>query len=663
MVEIHVTAETEYLDASLSFIEQHTEKKHKYSPVLLISGRITKRVVYISPEVTDIHFTPAEQLTFLNINSLKFVKLTTSSALKQMHKKLLTYRPDNNYNYTLQLWGHYEQLFKQQQKSEADYNIWLEKREPSLLKQQYHINTAVCFTVIIEISNNLDEAIILNKLNSIESQTYLSWSLILIKPDTPLTSTIDAAIQKLDSKVSVTLRRNSHDKIQQSDLITHASGDYFLHLASDSILSKHALSIFARHINENIEDSIMYADHDSIHPNGIRINPIFKPDWNPDLALSNNYIGETVVIHKKLLESMPDLLVDQCSTWIYEQIVKSAMTKNNLTHISLILSHVAYQAAKDKKNKGKKQLAVLQSHLKTQGAKAVLGRSSMTFRVIWPMKNPLPLVSIIIPTRDGLITLKRTIDSLFTKTKYTNYEVLIVDNQSKKNETKEYLRSLSTRVGVRILTYDKPFNYSAINNYAASHARGSILTLLNNDIEVISPDWLLEMASHAQRSDIGCVGAMLYYPDNRIQHAGVIIGLGGCAGHSHKFYKRNDKGYTNRLLCTQNYSAVTGACLVLRKSVFEEARGLNENNLSVAFNDVDLCLKVKALGYRNLWTPWAELFHYESLSRGKDDTKEKRLRLNKEVAYMKDTWKTTSTVDPYYSRFLTRIREDFSLGL
>jgi GT2 family glycosyltransferase len=189
------------------------------------------------------------------------------------------------------------------------------------------------------------------------------------------------------------------------------------------------------------------------------------------------------------------------------------------------------------------------------------------------------------------------------------------------------------------------------------------VALLNNDIEVISPTWLTEMVSHAQRPDIGCVGAMLYYPDNRVQHAGVIVGLGGCAGHSHKFYKRGSKGYNDRLICTQNYSAVTAACLVVEKTIFNQVHGLNEVELAVAFNDVDFCLRVNALGYRNLWTPFAELYHYESLSRGEDNTRSKRKRLTSEVNYMKETWSTTTKTDPFYSKFLTRIREDFTLGL
>ncbi|WP_208123096.1 glycosyltransferase [Spirabiliibacterium mucosae] len=214
-----------------------------------------------------------------------------------------------------------------------------------------------------------------------------------------------------------------------------------------------------------------------------------------------------------------------------------------------------------------------------------------------------------------------------------------------------------------MLKYPHPFNYSAINNFAIKKAKGKIIGLINNDIEVINGDWLSEMVSHAIREDIGCVGAMLYYPNNLVQHAGVILGIGGVAGHSHKFSTKEDCGYFSRLRLVQNYSAVTAACLVMRKSVFNEVGGLNEIDLTVAFNDVDLCLKVMKCGYRNLWTPYAELYHHESISRGQENTPEKLLRFQKEVNYMKFTWGTNSKIDQFYNMNLSFLREDFSIPI
>ncbi|TOK94540.1 hypothetical protein CGI07_23115 [Vibrio parahaemolyticus] len=223
-----------------------------------------------------------------------------------------------------------------------------------------------------------------------------------------------------------------------------------------------------------------------------------------------------------------------------------------------------------------------------------------------------------------------------------------------------YFKQLSRDKRILLLSYDKPFNYSAINNYAIEYAQGSIVVLLNNDVEVISPDWLSEMVSLCSRDEVGCVGAKLYYPNDTLQHAGVILGLGGVAGHSHKYFDKDQDGYFKRLKIRQNLSAVTAACLAVRKDVYNQVNGLNEEDLTVAFNDVDFCLKVQAAGYKNVWTPYAELYHHESISRGTEDTPEKRARFASEVDYMKRTWNSELRNDPYYHPLLTRDREDFS---
>jgi GT2 family glycosyltransferase len=226
----------------------------------------------------------------------------------------------------------------------------------------------------------------------------------------------------------------------------------------------------------------------------------------------------------------------------------------------------------------------------------------------------------------------------------------------------EYLASFGDSYRVRVLRYDRSFNYSAINNFGVDEARGTIIGLINNDTEVISPDWLTEMVSHACRPEIGCVGAKLYYGNDTVQHAGVITGLGGVAGHSHKYYPKDAPGYFYRLQLVQNLSAVTGAALLVRKAVYEQVGGLNENHLAVAFNDVDFCLRVGQAGYRNLWTPYAEMYHHESASRGTEDTPEKQRRFQREVAYMKGRWGNLLSQDPAYNPNLTLDREDFSLS-
>jgi GT2 family glycosyltransferase len=289
------------------------------------------------------------------------------------------------------------------------------------------------------------------------------------------------------------------------------------------------------------------------------------------------------------------------------------------------------------------------------------GKHENIYKVNWEIKDE-PLVSLIIPTYNGYEITKQAIDSILHKSTYRNFEILLVDNNSNDPSALAYFEELGQHDKITVLRYPYPFNYSAINNFAAKKAKGEIIGLINNDVEVITPEWLTEMVSHAQREDIGCVGAMLYFENDTIQHAGVILGIGGVAGHSHKYFQRNVPGYFSRLNIVQNLSAVTAACLLVRKKVFDEVNGLNEEDLTVAFNDVDFCLKVQAAGYRNLWTPYAELYHYESISRGIEDNPAKLARFNKEADYMKETWGTDRKVDPFYSPNLTLTREDFSVG-
>ncbi|WP_206538882.1 glycosyltransferase family 2 protein [Legionella norrlandica] len=274
-------------------------------------------------------------------------------------------------------------------------------------------------------------------------------------------------------------------------------------------------------------------------------------------------------------------------------------------------------------------------------------------------------MSLIIPTKDKVEILKKCVQSIIEKTTYLHYEIIIINNQSVEEETFKFFDDLRTqKSNIKILDYDHPFNYSAMNNYAVEHhCQGDIIGLLNNDVEVISPDWLSEMVSHAIRKNVGCVGAKLYYPNNTIQHAGIILGIGGVAGHSHKHFSDRSPGYFGRLFLIQNLSAVTGACLVVKKSIYQEVNGLNEDFLKVAFNDVDFCLKVRRLGYKNLWTPYAKLYHYESLSRGYEDTPEKMVRFSNEIKYMTETWGDILKYDPYYNPNLTLEAENFSFSI
>jgi GT2 family glycosyltransferase len=282
-------------------------------------------------------------------------------------------------------------------------------------------------------------------------------------------------------------------------------------------------------------------------------------------------------------------------------------------------------------------------------------------RPVRNIANP-PRVSLIIPTRDGADVLATCVRSIRRITDYPDYEIIIVDNGSAQDETKRLFAEFATDPAIRILPRPEPFNFSRLNNAAAREATGSLLALVNNDIEVTQPGWLIEMVALALRPEAGCVGAKLLYPDGRIQHAGIEIGLGGVAGHGHRFARGDDPGYLGRLRVVHEVSAVTAACLVIRREVYEAVGGLDEE-LTVAFNDVDFCLKVRAAGYLNLWTPFAELIHHESASRGRDLTPAKARRFADEYATMQRRWGAQLLSDPYYSPHLTYDREDYSLRL
>ena len=288
------------------------------------------------------------------------------------------------------------------------------------------------------------------------------------------------------------------------------------------------------------------------------------------------------------------------------------------------------------------------------------GQDPTTYRVRYPLPGSAPKVSLVIPTRDHAAMLRKCVGSILARTEYPNFEVLIVDNQSREDETRQCFEELARDPRVRIAAYDAPFNFSAINNFAVRQVDGELVGLVNNDIEVIAPGWLGEMASHALRPEIGAVGAKLYYGNDTVQHAGIILGIGGVAGHSHKYFRRSRNGYFGRLRLVQNVSAVTAACLVIRRATYEAAGGMDEANLRIAFNDVDFCLKVRALGLRNLWTPYAELYHHESVTRGSEDSPEKRERFRREVETMRSRWGAQLTSDPCYSPMLSLITEDFS---
>ena len=503
-------------------------------------------------------------------------------------------------------------------------------------------------------------------IESVLDQRYDKWTL-WIDPD------------HLDSTARQTMARYAKDdhRIQLRPISTAesrtGSDERFVGaVAGGDLLPRHALIEIVRRLQAEPDARVIYTDHDEISENGARISPHFKPDWNPDLFLSQDYIGRLCLYRADLLRETDMLLgVGDDPVGVHTLFKCLPLLSNGqIVHVAQVLYHHRLNGAGRRQiddQSGDLGLRARQDYFSAVGAQRTTVEPGLvrdTYRVRHPLPSPAPLVSLLIPTRDKLEVLEPCVRSILTKTTYPNYEVLILDNQSQSKDTLEFLAEIGRKDSrVRTIRYDRPFNFSAINNFGAAHAKGEILGLVNNDIEVITPDWLTEMVSHACRAEIGCVGAKLYYSNDTIQHGGVITGLWGVAGHAHKYFDRTDPGYFGRAVSTQNFSAVTAACLLVRKEIFDAVGGFDAEHLEVSFNDVDFCLRVREAGYRNLWTPFAELYHHESISRGPEDSPQKKAREQREIEYMKARWGHRLSSDPCYSPNLTQHMENFSINV
>ncbi|RBW46952.1 glycosyltransferase family 2 protein [Psychromonas sp. B3M02] len=526
------------------------------------------------------------------------------------------------------------------------------------------------FSIVVPIYQP-DLTLFKEMVESVLLQRYHHWQLILVddaSKDQALTDYLSSLME--DKRITVIQRvENGHISQASNDGLAAATGDYIVLLDHDDLLHSDALSAMAEAIHNSPDTQVLYSDEDKITDKGERVTPHFKPQWNRDLLYSMNYISHVGVYQRALVESVGGFRVGFEGSQDYDLLLRCVAKCHDqqIVHVPYVLYHWrAIQgstalAESEKSYAEQAGLKALQNALAGQVVSVEQGKLANTYKVNWPITESQPLVSIIIPTKNAKKLVKQCIHSLYKKTSYPHFEILLIDNQSDDLASVEYFKALEAEGKIRLISYDKPFNYSAINNFAFTQAKGELLVLMNNDIEILSESWLTEMVANMSRPDIGCVGAKLYYPDGKLQHGGVITGLGGVAGHSHKYFPKGHPGYFKRLQVVQNLSAVTAACLAVRKEVFEEVGGFNEEHLTVAFNDVDFCLKVQQAGYRNLWSPYIEMVHHESISRGTEDTPEKQARFASEVNYMKKTWGEQLLHDPCYSQWLTLDREDFTL--
>ncbi len=496
---------------------------------------------------------------------------------------------------------------------------------------------------------------------SVQRQAYGHWELCIANDAStaPHVRRVLDDMARRDPRIKVVHRpTNGHISASSNSAIALAAGEWFVLLDHDDELHRSALLEVAKAIRAHPRWRLIYSDEDKIDERDERFDPYMKPDWNYDLFLSHNCISHLGVYHAEMVRQVGGFLegMEGSQDWDLALRCIETLDDDQIGHIPKVLYHwraIAGSTALAPQEKDYAHLAglrTLAAHLDRVGSsgrvREIPGQRG-NYRVSYLVPQSAPLVSIVIPTRDRLSLLKACVDSVLETTRYGNYEIVIADNQSVEPETLAYFHSLDGR-RVRVVSFDAPFNYSAINNFAVAKSKGSVICLLNNDITVITPEWLEEMVGHALRPGIGAVGAMLYYPNDTIQHAGVIVGAHGIAAHAYSGYGRGHPGHMSRARLTQSLTAVTAACLVVTREAFESVQGFDPA-LQVAFNDVDFCLRLREKGYRNVWTPFAELYHHESASRGYEDSPEKVARFNSEIRYMRDRWGSVLDHDPAYS--------------
>ena len=561
-----------------------------------------------------------------------------------------------------------------------DYDEWIRRYDTMTDKKRLELRAFVemmprkpLISIVMPVYNSKPEWLI-QAIESVRSQIYSRWELCIADD-----ASTDKAIRPLleryakeDPRIKIVFRKqNGHISAASNSALELATGEWIALLDHDDLLAEHALFWVAEAIHRHPRARLIYSDEDKLHESGKRFDPYFKCDWNADLFFSHNLITHLGVYQADLLRKLGGFRLGFEGAQDYDLALRciELIEPSQICHIPRILYHWRAHVKSTSQEVSAKPYALqagkkaLDDYFRRQRVNATAELLDFgMYRVRHALPKVLPLVSLIILTRNKLPLLQKCITSILTKTTYSNYEILIVDNGSDEAATLQGLKKMQSNPKIRVVRDDRPFNYSALNNAAVKLARGEVVGLLNNDLEVISPEWLSEMVSHVLRPGVGAVGARLWYPNNTLQHGGVVLGVGGVAGHSHKHLPRGQYGYFGRACILQSFSGVTAACHLIRKSVYEEVGGLNETDLKIAFNDVDFCLRVREAGYRNVWTPYAELYHYESATRGFENNPEKQARFAKEVQYMKQRWGDQLLTDPAYNPNLTLEHQDFSLA-
>ena len=571
--------------------------------------------------------------------------------------------------------GFFYRLFHKEPEKTDDYEQWILKHRPdkkTLRKQKKTVFQKKPLISIVIPLYQTPEPYLRELIDSVKAQSYENWQLCLAdgSPDDRLKGFLDRNYGKENRIVYRKLEQNGGISVNTNEAVMLATGEYLMLCDHDDTLEPDALYEITKAINEKDAPDVLYTDEDKVSMDGKHyFDPNFKPDYNLFRLRENNYICHIFVVKKALTDRVGLLRAEFDGAQDYDFIFRCCEEADKVVHIPKVLYHWRCHmdsTAADPESKAYAYQAgrrAIKEHYQRMGIDASV---EMTERPGWYRSyvkiQDNPKISIIIPNKDHIEDLELCLFSLTKRSTYKNYEILIVENNSEKPETFEYYKKLPDRYPkVKVLTWEKEFNYSAINNFAAKQAEGVYLLFLNNDVEILTPQWMEEMLQICQQKDVAITGAKLYYPDDTIQHAGVVLGLGGIAGHIMCKASREDPGYFGRTVTVQEISAVTAACMMIRTEDFWNAGGFDET-FQVAFNDIDLCMKVRAAGKKIVFTPYAELYHYESKSRGLEDTPEKQFRFDKEVKAFEAKWsEQLAKGDPYYSPNLSVTEGDCSL--
>lgn len=654
----------------IKFIYENLEKESD----LLINAQIKelRRINHSRGWKLLLNYYKSKDVILKTFRKLEVLKLIIKNLNIVNIKKGIKYTKNHGFS------GLVTKLRSKYAKEDREYQLWVVNN--SLGQEELEIQRTTKFPLEPKISivvptYNTPKKLLIEMIDSVIDQTYWNWELCVADGNSSSQEVKETLEQYADKYHNVRVEYLSENKgisDNTNEALKLATGDYIALFDHDDLLTPNALFEIVKAINDNPDVDYIYTDEDKVNETASRrFYPHFKQDFAIDTFRSYNYFCHFSVFRKEIMDRLGGFRKGYDGSQDYDIFLRTIEMTDKIIHIPKVVYHWRVHENSTAGNPASKMYAydsakkALNDHLKRLGIEGeaidndkYLGTYKIKYKI-----NGNPKVSIIIPNKDHIEDLSRCVNSILNRTLYKNYEIIIVENNSDNQDTFEYYKTLEKHKNVRVITYKGEFNYSKINNFAVKQADGELILLLNNDTEVINADWLENMVSYAWRSDVGAVGAKLYYPDSTIQHGGVIVGIVGTAGHAHRFAHREFAGYMIRLGIAHNLSAVTGACLMVKKELYNAVNGLDEEFV-VAYNDVDFCLRLREIGKVNVWIPYAELYHYESKSRGSDQTPENIERFNNERNRFETKWETYYiNGDPYYNPNLAKDSEDFSIRI